>query len=48
MAAARSKVRLYRVTPTDWDYPQKVAKQLGWQADQLQIRAIQEAEPGGK
>lgn len=45
LAIERSQVRLYRVTPSDWEYPQKVAKQLGWPAKQLQIRAIQEAEP---
>jgi dienelactone hydrolase len=41
MAAERSKVRLYDTTPTDWTYPQNVAKRVGWPANQLQIRAIQ-------
>jgi hypothetical protein len=44
LATEHSKVRLHRSTPTDWDYPQKVARQLGWPQTQLQIRAIQEAE----
>jgi dienelactone hydrolase len=48
LTAERSKIRMYGVTPTDWEYPQKVAQQLGWPADRIQIRAIQEAEPGGK
>jgi hypothetical protein len=41
MAAERSQVRLYRTTPTDWDYPQSVAKRLDWPATRLQIRSIQ-------
>lgn len=45
LATERSQVRLYRTTPTDWDYPQKVSKHLGWPVKQLQVRAIQEAEP---
>jgi hypothetical protein len=44
VAAERSKVRLYRTTPTDWDYPPKVAKSLGWPPNQLQIRGIQADE----
>jgi hypothetical protein len=42
MATERSKVRLYRTAATDWDYPQKVAKQLNWPDKQLQIRAVVE------
>ncbi|MFN0051811.1 MAG: alpha/beta hydrolase family protein [Planctomycetales bacterium] len=44
LAAERSKVRLYRTTPTDWDYPQKVSRSLNWPAGQLQIRGVQADE----
>ena len=38
MAAERSKVVLYQDDDSGWEYPQSVAKQLGWDAKQIQIR----------
>jgi hypothetical protein len=38
MAAERSKVVLYQDDDTGWEYPQAVAKALGWDAKQVQIR----------
>jgi hypothetical protein len=38
MAAERSKIVLYQDDDTGWEYPQSVAKQLGWHAKQIQIR----------
>jgi Prolyl oligopeptidase family len=38
MAAERSKVVIYQDDDTGWEYPQAVAKQLGWDAKQIQIR----------
>ena len=34
----RSKVVIYQDDDTGWEYPQAVAKQLGWDAKQIQIR----------
>ena len=36
--AERSKVVLYQNDDAGWEYPQAVAKQLGWDAKQIQIR----------
>jgi hypothetical protein len=38
MAAERSKVVIYQDDDTGWEYPQSVAKALGWDAKQIQIR----------
>jgi hypothetical protein len=38
MAAERSKVVLYQDDDTGWEYPQSIARQLGWDAKQIQIR----------
>jgi Prolyl oligopeptidase family len=38
MAAERSKVVIYQDDDTGWEYPQAVAKQLGWAEKQIQIR----------
>jgi hypothetical protein len=38
LAAEHSKVVIYQNDDTGWDYPQAVAKQLGWDAKQIQIR----------
>ena len=38
MAAERSKVVIYQDDDTGWEYPQAVAKALGWDAKQIQIR----------
>jgi Prolyl oligopeptidase family len=38
MAAERSNTTLYQDDDTGWEYPQSVAKQLGWDAKQIQIR----------
>lgn len=38
MAAERSKVVLYQDDDAGWEYPQAVAKKLGWGANQIQIR----------
>jgi hypothetical protein len=38
MAAERSKIVLYQDDDAGWDYPQAVAKALGWDAKQIQIR----------
>ncbi len=38
MAAEQSKVVLYQDDDAGWEYPQAVAKQLGWDAKQIQIR----------
>jgi hypothetical protein len=44
MAAERSKVVLYQNDDAGWEYPQAVAKNLGWDAKQIQIRR----KPGSK
>lgn len=41
MAATHSQVRLYQDEPTGWEYPQQVAKTLGWDEKQIQIRTPQ-------
>lgn len=38
LAAERAKIVLYQDDDTGWEYPQAVAKQLGWDAKQIQIR----------
>jgi cephalosporin-C deacetylase-like acetyl esterase len=38
MAAERSQVRIYDDQPDNWKYPGEVAKKLGWDANQVQIR----------
>jgi hypothetical protein len=38
MAAERSKIVLYQDDDTGWEYPQAVAKALGWDPKQIQIR----------
>ena len=38
MAAERSKVVIYQDDDTGWEYPQAVAKALGWAPEQIQIR----------
>src|SRR5262245_25463553 len=38
MAAERSKIVLYQDDDTGWEYPQRVAKALGWDPKQIQIR----------
>jgi dienelactone hydrolase len=38
MAAERSKVVFYQDDDSGWEHPQAVAKQLGWDAKQIQIR----------
>jgi len=42
LAAARSKVRIYQdeAATSKWEYPQAVARKLGWHKLQLQVRAI--------
>ena len=40
LATERSKVRLYDVAQDDWKYPADVAKLLGWDAKQLQVRQV--------
>jgi hypothetical protein len=38
LAAERSQVVLYQDDDTGWEYPQALAKQLGWDPEQIQIR----------
>ncbi|MCH7687936.1 MAG: hypothetical protein IH899_14860, partial [Planctomycetes bacterium] len=38
MAAERSQVRIYQDNTKGWDYPQQVAKTLGWDKKQFQVR----------
>jgi dienelactone hydrolase len=38
MAAERSKIVLYQDDDSGWEYPQAVAKALGWPENQIQIR----------
>jgi dienelactone hydrolase len=42
LAAERSKVRIYQDehSTSGWEYPQAVAAKLGWNKQQLQVRAI--------
>jgi dienelactone hydrolase len=40
MAAERSYVRIYQDDTKGWDYPQQVAKTLGWEKKQFQIRNV--------
>ncbi len=40
LAAERSKVRIYEMDPTGWDFPQAVAQKLEWDKNRLQIRQI--------
>jgi dienelactone hydrolase len=55
LAAERSPVRIYQAEATGWEYPAGVAAALGWDARQLQVRAVPmpeaeaeaEAEAGG-
>lgn len=44
MAAKQSKVVLYQDDDAGWEYPQAVAKQLGWDAKQIQIRRKPKAQ----
>jgi hypothetical protein len=44
LAAERSKIVIYQDDNAGWEYPQAVAKQLGWDAKQIQIRR----KPGSK
>jgi hypothetical protein len=45
MAAERSKIVLYQDDDAGWEYPQAVAKQLGWDAKQIQIRRKPKVAP---
>jgi len=38
LAAERSRVRIYDADATAWTYPSKVAAQLGWPTDRIDIR----------
>jgi len=38
MAAERSTVVLYQSDTSGWDYPQSVARAMGWDAKRVQIR----------
>jgi dienelactone hydrolase len=40
IAAERSQVRIYDAEATVWEYPAAVAVGLGWDAKQLQVRAL--------
>ena len=40
MAAERSQVRIYQDDTKGWDYPQQVAKTLGWDKNQFQVRNV--------
>jgi len=40
MAAERSKVRIYQNDTKGWKYPQQVAKTLGWDKKQFQVRNL--------
>jgi len=44
MATERSKVVIHQDDQTGWDYPQQVARNLGWEKDRLQICAIPEPQ----
>jgi hypothetical protein len=50
LAAEYSQVRIYQADPTGWEYPAGVATALGWDAKQLQVRALPGAnvEAGGE
>ncbi|MGE0609377.1 MAG: alpha/beta hydrolase family protein [Pirellulales bacterium] len=45
MAAERSKIRLYQADAAGWEYPAAVAEKLGWDAKQIQIRALPPETP---
>lgn len=38
LAAERTRVRIYGAEPGTWEYPQAVARKLGWDGAQLQLR----------
>ncbi len=40
LAAERSQVRIYQADKTGWEYPAEVAKSLGWNEKQLQVREV--------
>jgi hypothetical protein len=44
MAGAKSKVRIYGESADGWDYPQAVARSLGWDEKQIQLRALPPAK----
>jgi dienelactone hydrolase len=42
LAAENTQVRIYQQDSTGWEYPQTVARNLGWKEKQIQVRAIPE------
>jgi hypothetical protein len=40
LATERSKVRIYQAKPEGWEHPQAVAKGLGWDPKQIQVRVV--------
>ena len=40
LAAEKSKVRIYQPTAEGWEHPKAVAAKLGWDAKQVQVRAV--------
>ncbi len=45
MAAERSQVRLYQECDLGWQFPQDVAKSLGWPADKFKLRIVSGDNP---
>jgi hypothetical protein len=44
LAAEHSKVRIYQKDLAGWEFPQGVSEKLGWEKNQVQVRAIAETD----